>query len=181
MSDLACGILGFAILMILLGLRVPVGFSFFISGILGFAFLGKLGAGLKCISFVSWTYSTYFILACIPLFTLMGHFVHESGVSSQMFDSVYKWMGKLKGGVALTTLGTCVLFAACSGSSLAAVSTIGVIAYSEMDKYGYDKRLSLGSISVGGTLAVLIPPSAVMILYAVNSANRCRPQVSPWV
>lgn len=167
METYVWGIIAFAVLFLLLALRVPIAFCFVAVGFLGLTFLRGMNAGLQNLAVNAWYYSTDEAIAAIPLFTLMGQFLYEAGITRDLFEVAQKWVGGVRGGLALATIVTCTLFAACSGSSLAAVATIGVLAYHEMKRFGYDKKLSMGSILSGGTLAILIPPSSTMIIYGI--------------
>ncbi len=105
--------------------------------------------------------------AVIPLFVLMGQFAFMSGISSDLFDFANKWLGGLKGGLAMATVAACALFSAICGSTAATAATMGVVALPEMRKYGYDDGLACGSIAAGGTLGILIPPSTGFIIYGI--------------
>ena len=110
---------------------------------------------------------TNFVLIAVPLFILMAEVVMFSGLSESGFDVINKWLGRLPGGLALSSIGGCAIFAAVTGSSVANTATIGTVAIPEMMKSGYDKKLATGSIAAGGALGILIPPSTLMIVYAV--------------
>jgi len=97
----------------------------------------------------------------------MGGFAYYSGLSKDLYDTVHAWLGHLRGGLAMATVGACASFAAVSGSSLATAATMGTVALPEMKRYKYDDRLATGSVAAGGTIGILIPPSVVLILYAV--------------
>jgi C4-dicarboxylate transporter, DctM subunit len=99
------------------------------------------------------------------LFVLMGQFVFQSGISTDIYEMANKWVGRFPGGIAMATMLACTGFAACSGSSLAGAATMGTIAFPEMEKFKYDRRFSTGCIAGGGTLSILIPPSTSMIIY----------------
>jgi tripartite ATP-independent transporter DctM subunit len=110
---------------------------------------------------------TNFVLIAVPLFILMAEVVMFSGLSESGFDVINKWLGRLPGGLALSSIGGCAIFAAVTGSSVANTATIGTVAIPEMMRAGYDKKLATGSIAAGGALGILIPPSTLMIVYAV--------------
>ncbi|MBI4185936.1 MAG: TRAP transporter large permease subunit [Chloroflexi bacterium] len=114
----------------------------------------------------SWDATYSFSLTAIPLFVFMGSILSESGICEKLFATLERWLGRLPGGLAVSTLAACGVFAAMSGSSMASCATFGKIAFSPMDKRGYSPRLSLGSIAIGSGLAPLIPPSVLMIIYA---------------
>jgi C4-dicarboxylate transporter DctM subunit len=114
---------------------------------------------------MSWGVSTDFILFAIPLFILLGELLLRSGIAERMYAAMSQWLSWLPGGLMHSNIGTCTLFAAVSGSSVATAATIGTVAVNEIDRHGYNERLFLGTIAAGGTLGILIPPSIVMIVY----------------
>ena len=107
------------------------------------------------------------ILLAIPLFFLMAHMLQHSGIADELYGAVHLWMGGLRGGLAMGTVLICTLFAAMSGISGAATVAMGLIALPAMLKRNYDKRIAVGCIAAGGVLGILIPPSVIMILYAM--------------
>lgn len=153
--------------LILCGMWIAV--SIGLSGI--YALFMKVGGfktlnimGLQC-----WSTSSNFVLACVPLFVFMGEFLAVSGVLNRVYVSLNKSLEGIPGGLIQTNIVSCAVFASASGSSLAGSAIMGKIAYSELvNKRGYDKRLTLGSIAAGGTLGILIPPSIIMIVYGVT-------------
>jgi C4-dicarboxylate transporter, DctM subunit len=153
-----------ALLFALLALSIPIA-----------AALAALGLSLDYIySFLplrlalgemSWGVSTDFILFAIPLFVLLGELLLRSGIAERMYGAMSQWLSWLPGGLMHSNIGTCTLFAAVSGSSVATAATIGTVAVGEIERHGYNERLFLGTIAAGGTLGILIPPSIVMIVY----------------
>jgi tripartite ATP-independent transporter DctM subunit len=103
----------------------------------------------------------------LPLFILMGEILYRSGISEKLFKSLVPWLYRLPGGLLLMNIVSCTLFAAVSGSSAATTATVGRITLAEFDKLGYDRRLAMGSLAGAGTLGFLIPPSLIMIVYAI--------------
>ena len=114
---------------------------------------------------ITWSTSTNFILFAIPLFILLGEILLRSGIAERMYAAMTHWLSWLPGGLMHSNVGTCTLFAAVSGSSVATAATIGTVAVEQIDKYGYNERLYLGTIAAGGTIGILIPPSIPMIVY----------------
>ncbi|HKI50055.1 MAG TPA: TRAP transporter large permease subunit [Desulfobacteria bacterium] len=108
-----------------------------------------------------------FILVAIPLFVFMGILLQHSGIAEALYEMMYKWVGGIKGGLAMGTIVICTFFAAMSGISGAATVAMGVIALPSMLKHNYHKQIAVGSISAGGALGILIPPSVLMIVYGV--------------
>ena len=112
---------------------------------------------------------TTYTLSVIPLFVLMGQFASHAGLSHQVYRAVERWIGHRRGGLAMATVGACAGFAAISGSSVATAATMGMAALPEMRKYGYGDSLATGTVAAGGTLGILIPPSATFVFYAIQT------------
>ncbi len=167
MSPLVIGITGICVLFILLALRMQIGFAMALVGFGGFAALTSFESGFAILGFEPFHTSASYALSVIPLFMLMGQFANHSKLGSEIYDTVYRLIGFLPGGLAMATIGACSMFSAISGSSLATAAMFGVIALPEMQKLKYDDRLATGCIAAGGTLGILIPPSSVLILYGI--------------
>ena len=114
-----------------------------------------------------WQTGTDFLLVAIPMFILLGEILLRSGIAAAMYEGIVKWLGWLPGGLMHANTGSCALFAATSGSSVATAATIGTVAIPQIEKRGYNERLFLGTIAAGGTLGILIPPSINLILYGL--------------
>jgi C4-dicarboxylate transporter, DctM subunit len=166
MSQITAGVVGVGILIALMALRVPVAFCFGIAGFIGCSLFIGVPAALTSLALQAWSESTGYVLMALPLFILMGEFMGATGAGTAMYHMFHKWIGQLKGGLALSTIGTCAAFSAASGSSLACVVAVGEMAYPEMRRYGYDRKLAAGSVAAGGTLDILIPPSTVFVVYS---------------
>jgi C4-dicarboxylate transporter DctM subunit len=167
MDPFIVGLIGIAVLMVCLFSGLSIGVGMALVGFLGFAVLVGLGPALGILKSVPYsTFSTY-DLSVIPLFILMGSFAFASGLSEDLFNAVYKWIGHFRGGVAQATIVACACFAAISGSSLATAATLGAVALPEMRKYKYDDGLATGAIAAGGSIGILIPPSVILIIYGI--------------
>jgi tripartite ATP-independent transporter DctM subunit len=167
MSPLLTGILGIALLFVLFATGMPIAFVMAIVGWLGYVYLGSLDAGLNILGLTFYAGGTTYTLSVIPLFMLMGQFAAHSGLSREIYHAVERWIGHRRGGLAMATIGACAGFAAISGSSVATAATMGTVALPEMDKFKYDRALSTGTVAAGGTLGILIPPSATFVFYAI--------------
>lgn len=167
MTPLAVGFIGIGILFILLFSRMPIGFVMALVGFAGFAYLTGFDAALGILRIVPYRTFSDYGLSVIPLFILMGSFCFYAGLSKDLYDTVHKWIGQLRGGLAMATVGACAGFAAISGSSLATAATMGTVALPEMKRHKYDDRLATGAVAAGGTIGILIPPSVALILYGV--------------
>jgi tripartite ATP-independent transporter DctM subunit len=167
MSTLTIGFIGFALLMTLIFLRMPITVAMGTIGVLGMAYMSGLNAGINLLKTVPYATIASYGFIVVPLFILMGNFCFQAGVSRDLFHTVRTWLGQLRGGLAMATVGACAGFAAVSGSSLATAATMGTVALPEMKKYNYDPALATGAISAGGTIGILIPPSVVLVIYGI--------------
>ncbi|MEE8416123.1 MAG: TRAP transporter large permease subunit [Desulfobacterales bacterium] len=156
----------FGVLFLALSAGIWVGFSLFIVGFIGMIFFGTLPAGNNMASSV-WSTVEKWEYVALPLFILMGEILYRSGISEKLFKSLVPWLHRLPGGLLLMNIIACTLFAAVSGSSAATTATVGRITLAEFEKLGYDRRLAMGSLAGAGTLGFLIPPSLIMIVYAI--------------
>jgi tripartite ATP-independent transporter DctM subunit len=156
----------FGLLFLLLGSGVWVGFSLFMAGFAALEIFGTLPAGYNMASSV-WTSVGKWEYVALPMFILMGEILYHSGISEKLFKALVPWLYRLPGGLLLMNIISCTLFAAVSGSSAATTATVGRITLAELDKLGYDRRIAMGSLAGAGTLGFLIPPSLIMIVYAI--------------
>ena len=167
MSDTTIGLLGIAGLLIAMALRVPVGLAMLLAGILGsMAVAGPMGimAGLTTLPVEQFSNHA---LSIVPLFLLMGAFAGRAGLSQLLFDAARDWLGHRRGGLAMAAIGACAAFGSICGSSLATAATMTRVALPEMRRHGYHDGLATGVLAAGGTLGILIPPSVVLVIYAV--------------
>jgi len=167
MSPLTIGIVGFVILFILLAIRLPVGYTMALIGLTGFMYLVSVEGGLSMAARICWMQFSSYSFTVVPLFLLMGQLAFYSGISKRLYDAAQDWLGHLRGGLAMATVGACAGFAAICGSSVATAATMGEVALPEMKKRGYDPALAAGSIAAGGTMGILIPPSGILIIYGI--------------
>ena len=167
MSAEALGFTGIVALLILLVLRVPVAFAMFLVGFLGIWALNGWNGAMGLLSSETFTLASSSELVVVPLFILMGNVASTTGMSRQLYNAAYAVIGHIRGGLASATLLGCGGFAALSGSSVASALTMGKVSLSEMDRYGYDPRLSTGVVAAGGTLGILIPPSTGFVIFAI--------------
>lgn len=168
MIELAIGIVT---LLLLAGVGFPLGFSLLAVGSVGFALNHPRGmdaaatvAGQQILELAA-----NFQFAVLPLFMLMGVFVTKSGIADNMYDVASKWLGQLRGGLALSTVAACGGMAAISGSSMATAATMTKVAMPAMRRYKYNDAFSAGTVAAGGTIGILIPPSGALIIYGLLS------------
>lgn len=166
MTGFEIGVGGFVLLFVLLALRVPVGSAMLAVGA-GGIWLIRPPAVLPVIAGEIFTEGTAYALTILPMFVLMGAFAGMSGMSRDLYDAAHSWIGHKRGGLASATILGCAAFSALSGSSLAAALTMGRVSLPEMERFDYDPGLAAGSVAAGGTLGILIPPSAGFVIYAI--------------
>ncbi len=154
------------ILILLLGLGTPISFCVGFLAVAGIFSVLDLGV-LYQIAEVAADSGTNLFMLTLPLFVLMAEVVQFSGVGDDIYTAAHDWLSWLPGGLAISSIATCTGFAAISGSSPATAATVGLVSIPEMIKRGYNRELAVGSIAVGGTLGILIPPSITMIIYGV--------------
>ena len=164
MADAGTALIGFILLVGLMGLGLHVAFVMFFLSLMGaVVYLGwplALEYGTQY-----WSSTNNFVLVAVPLFVLLGELLVRGGFTDRMYRSLSDWLSPLPGGLLHSNIGASALFAAVSGSSVATAATIGTVALPTFEKRGYDQRLVLGSIAAGATLGILIPPSINMIIY----------------
>jgi tripartite ATP-independent transporter DctM subunit len=166
MTGLEIGMMGFAALFVLLLARMPVATTMLLVGAVGI-FLIRPPAVLPVVAGEIFSESTNFSLTILPLFILMGNLAGVSGMSRDLYDAAHALFGHLRGGLASSTIVGCAGFSALSGSSLASALTMGRVALPEMKRYNYADSLATGAVAAGGTLGILIPPSAGFVVYAI--------------
>ncbi len=168
MTDQALtGLYGFGVLLGLVGLGVPIGLAMGLVGIGGlWMLLGPAGA-FNALGIMAAGNLASASLVVVPLFVLMGLLAGKAGLSAQLFQAANAFVGHIRGGLTMATIGACAGFGAICGSSLATAATMSKVALPEMRRHGYSDRLATGSIAAGGTLGILIPPSIMLILYAI--------------
>ncbi len=156
----------FGVLLLTLSAGIHIGFSLFIVGFCGMTLFSPLPPGGNLASSV-WSTINKWELVALPLFILMGEILFHSGISEKLFKGLVPWLYRLPGGLLLMNIVACTFFAAVSGSSAATTATVGRITLAEFEKLGYDEKLAIGSLAGAGTLGFLIPPSLIMIVYAI--------------
>ncbi|MGE4336940.1 MAG: TRAP transporter large permease [Pigmentiphaga sp.] len=160
-------LIGFAVMLILIFLRVPVAFAMALVGLVGVALLRNWPSAYAMAGAVVRESGFQYLLSVVPLFVLMGNFITQSKLSKELYTAAYAFLGHRRGGLAMSTVVACGGFSAVCGSSLATAATMSKVAYPEMRRLGYSNELATGSIAAGGTLGILIPPSIVMVIYAI--------------
>ena len=160
-------ILGFAAVLILVFLRMPIAFAMGLIGISGYAYQTNAIAAVSMAGRLIIDTSQDYGLSVVPLFILMGLFVNKGGLSRELYAVSNAFLGHFRGGLAMATIVACGGFSAICGSSLATAATMSRVAMPQMRKFGYSDELSTASIAAGGTLGILIPPSVILVIYGL--------------
>lgn len=167
MDGFTVGLLLFFLTLVLAALRVPIAIAMLFSGGLGYALLAGPSAFLNVMKSVTYERFSSYSLIVIPLFVLMGQFATKARINEALFDSARAWIGHHRGGLAMATVGGCAMFGSICGSSLATAATMTQVALPEMSRRGYHPSLATGVLAAGGTLGILIPPSVILVIYAI--------------
>ncbi|MBI5250477.1 MAG: TRAP transporter large permease [Desulfomonile tiedjei] len=167
MSLAAIGFLIIVFAFALFFLGAEIGFAMGVAGFIGFAWIRGLDAALTLVASDVYSVFSSYGFSVISMFVLMGQIGASGGVARNLYSSAYKFMGHIPGGLAIGTVAACTAFKAVCGSAPATAATFAAVAVPEMDKYGYDKRLSCGTVATVGTLGILIPPSTTLIVYGI--------------
>ncbi|MFD1382059.1 TRAP transporter large permease [Rhodanobacter aciditrophus] len=167
MSNVELAFLMMGILLVLMSIRIPIALSMLLCGSIGYAAIGGMPALLEYLGTSPVAKFSSYDLSVVPLFLLMGELATRSGITTELFRTCNTWVGRQKGGIAMAAVAGCAAFGAICGSSLATASTMGKVALPEMRRLNYSGSLAAGSLAAGGTLGILIPPSMVLIIFAV--------------
>jgi tripartite ATP-independent transporter DctM subunit len=167
MSVVTIAILTIMLLFIFFLMGLEIGFSMALAGFIGYCSIVGLQPALNLVAMDIFSVFSSYGFIVIPLFVLMGQIGASAGVSRRLYDSAYKFIGHVPGGLAIGTVVAATAFKAICGSSPATAATFATIAVPEMDRYGYDKKISCGTVATVGTLGVIIPPSIVLIIYGI--------------
>ncbi len=167
MSEVTIGILGLAVVMVLFLTGIELGFAMAIVGFLGFSYIVSFKAGLNLLAKDVFDVFSSYGFTVIPLFILMGQIAFNAGIAKRLYDTSYRFIGHIPGGLAMATVAGAAAFGTVTGSATATAATFGSVAYPEMERYHYSKKLSTGVIAAAGTLGSLIPPSVTLIVYGM--------------
>ena len=167
-------LIGFAILIVLVFLRLPIAFAMGLVGAFGFAYLSGWRPSLAMVGTLCSEVALSYSLSVVPMFILMGNLVSKAGLSSELFAASHAFLGHRRGGLSMATIVACGGFSAICGSSLATAATMAKVAYPEMRRFGYAESLSTASIAAGGTLGILIPPSVILVIYGIMTETSIR-------
>ena len=168
MSDVAVGIYGIMVLLALFLTGLEMAYCMMLVGFLGFTFLMTFPAASSLVIKDFFDNFTTYSYTVIPLFIIMGEFASNSNIAKRLYLGAHKWFGHIPGGLAMTTVAGATAFKAMCGSTLATVGTFSNLAMPEMDRYGYKKELSAGTIASVSTIGMILPPSTVLIIYGLE-------------
>jgi C4-dicarboxylate transporter DctM subunit len=167
MSPNTIAIIGIVLLIFLFLSRMPVAFVMALVGFLGFAYMTSLDAALSILGKDFWVMFSSYSLTVVPMFVFMGTLAFYSGMGGRLYHAAYKFLGHLPGGLGIATCYACAAFGACCGSTSAGAAAMGKVILPEMKKYHYDPALATGCVASAGSLAILIPPSTLLIIYGI--------------
>ncbi|MDP5330871.1 MAG: TRAP transporter large permease [Litorivicinaceae bacterium] len=165
--ELVVGLGGLAFLVLLIAIRVPIAYAMILVGGIGVSLLNGTAIFMSQLKDLAYIQFSIYDLSVIPMFVLMGNIASRSGLSQELFRAANAWIGWARGGVAMSAILACAGFGAVCGSSLATASTMGQVALPELKKYRYKSSLATGTLAAGGVLGILIPPSVVLVIYAI--------------
>ena len=163
------GLIGVGLLLALLVTGMPIAMGAMLAGFLGIWYLAGIEPALVTLGTAPFSRAATYVFLIIPLFVLMGYIAFEAGLAKNAFETAKRWLGHIPGGVAMAVIAGNAAFGACSGSSIAATATMGKISLPEMERLNYSPRLAAGVIAATGTFASMIPPSGMLVVYAIMS------------
>ncbi|OPX95955.1 MAG: Sialic acid TRAP transporter permease protein SiaT [Syntrophorhabdus sp. PtaB.Bin006] len=167
MNEITVGIIGLALLLVLFTTGIELAFAMALVGFCGFAYLNGISSAMNLLGRDVFDVITNYGYTVFPLFILMGQIGLNAGIAVRLYNAAHKFVGHIPGGLAMATVMGATGFKAICGSSAATSATFASVAVPEMDRYGYDRRLSTGIVATVGTLGVIIPPSVVLIIYGI--------------
>ena len=167
MNEVAAGIAGLVLVLALFFTGIELGFAMAVVGFLGFSYVVSLKAGLNLLAKDVFEVLSSYGFTVIPLFIFMGQIAFNAGIAKRLYETAYKFVGHIPGGLAMATVGGATAFKAICGSSPATAATFASVAVPEMDRYGYSKKLSTGIVATVGTLGILLPPSVTLIVFGI--------------
>jgi tripartite ATP-independent transporter DctM subunit len=167
MNEVMVGLIGLAVVLVLFLTGIELGFAMALIGFLGFSYIVSFKAGLNLLAKDVFDVFSSYGFTVIPLFVLMGQIAFNAGIAKRLYNTSYKFIGHIPGGLAMATVAGATAFKAICGSSPATAATFASVAVPEMDRYNYDKKLSTGIVATVGTLGILIPPSVTLIVFGI--------------
>lgn len=169
MSQVTVALLGFAAMLFFIGIRMPVGLAMLLTGSAGYVYFTSWNTFLSYMNSTPYHLFSSYTLSVIPLFILMGAIAERSGLSTKLFHAAASLVGHARGGMGMALIAACTAFGAICGSSVATTATFARATLPEFERYRYSKAFATGTIAVGGTLGILIPPSIILVVYAITT------------
>jgi tripartite ATP-independent transporter DctM subunit len=166
-ANLLIGLYGLAALVVLIAIRMPIAYAMILVGAVGITILNGPAIVLSQLKRLPYSQFSIYDLSVVPMFVLMGYLASHAGLSRDLFRAANAWIGRMRGGVAMAAIAACAGFGSVCGSSLATASTMGQVALPELRRYSYSPALATGTLAAGGVLGILIPPSIVLVVYAI--------------
>jgi tripartite ATP-independent transporter DctM subunit len=167
MNEITIGLLGLGALLFLFLMGLELAIAMFVVGFIGFAYIISPEAAYNLLAKDVFDAFESYSLTVVPLFVLMGQLAFNAGIASGLYNTAHRFIGHIRGGLAIATVTGCTVFGAICGSSAATAATFAAVSVPQMDRFGYSRRLSAGLVAIGGTLGILIPPSVPMIIYGI--------------
>jgi C4-dicarboxylate transporter DctM subunit len=167
MEPLWIGIAGIFFLFVLFFAGVYIAVALGVVGFLGITAIIGVSPAMTLLATTIFHYGTMYSFIVVPLFVAMGLFSNESGVSSSMYDTLSKWVGQIRGGLGIATVGACTIFGTLTGSSIVTSIVFAKVSVPEMKRYGYDAKTAYGLVSAAGAIGMMIPPSMMAVIYGV--------------
>ncbi|HBE45362.1 MAG TPA: C4-dicarboxylate ABC transporter permease, partial [Deltaproteobacteria bacterium] len=167
MNEVIVGIIGLIVILLMFLTGIELAFAMILIGFLGFGYLVSWGAAFNLLAKDMFDVLNSYSFTVIPLFVFMGQLAFNSGIAKRLFDAAYKFIGHIPGGLAMATVAGATVFKSICGSSPATAATFASVAVPEMERYGYDRKLSTGIVATVGTLGIIIPPSVTLICYGI--------------
>jgi tripartite ATP-independent transporter DctM subunit len=167
LDNFLIGLIGLGALVALIAIRVPIAYSMILVGGIGTSIITDPAIVLSQLKNLAYSQFSIYDLSVVPMFVLMGYVASHAGLSRDLFRAANAWLGWMRGGVAISAIAACAGFGSVCGSSLATASTMGQVALPELRRYKYAPSLATGTLAAGGVLGILIPPSVVLIIYAI--------------
>lgn len=167
MSLIVIGYIAIVAMLALILIGIPIGWAMAIVGVAGEVYVTGFAVAASKLSLTLWENGTLFVFIALPLFLLMGQLAYRTGITDDLYDCISKWFGHLPGGIAVSAVLSNAAYGAVTGSSIASVATLGPMVMPEFRKYRYDLSLATGTLASAGTLAVLVPPSTLLVIYGV--------------
>ncbi len=167
MNEVTVGLIGLVALLVLFLMGLELAIAMLVVGFVGFAYIVNLDAAFNLVAKDIFDAFESYSLTVVPLFVLMGQLAYNAGIAKRLYGTAHRFLGHIKGGLAIATVSGCTIFGAICGSAAATAATFSSVSIPEMDRFGYKRSFSAGLVAIAGTLGIMIPPSVPMIIYGI--------------